>query len=98
MITNQNMKMLERLSKGVLAAPILSDDEIKQVQRLVEIGLARDYSSFAGHRCPLRLRIWGINDQGRAVMEQKNITTPAKSRQFTLTHQTHQTHQTQKGD
>jgi hypothetical protein len=75
MIVQADMKMLERLGKGVLAAPAMSEEDIKRVQRLFDMGLVHDFSSFVGHRTPIRLRIWGINDRGRAVLEQRALTT-----------------------
>ena len=73
MITKNDLKTLELLSKRVMTAPTMTDDEIKKVQRLVDQGLARDFSYFHGHRMPVRLRIWGINDRGRAVLEQRTM-------------------------
>jgi hypothetical protein len=57
----------------------MDDDEIARVQRLVTMGLARDFSAFHGHRTPVRLRIWGITMAGRAVLEQQTFTDHRKS-------------------
>lgn len=86
MITKQDMQALELLSKRPMAAPTMDDDQIVRVQRLVQQGLARDYSAFHGTRIPVRLRIWGINDRGRAILEQKGLTETNGPRQLTLTH------------
>jgi hypothetical protein len=86
MITAADMTMLQRLSEGPMAAPVMEDDEIKRVLRLVDMGLVRDYSAFAGHRMPVRLRIWGINDRGKAVVEQRALTEAKRSPQLTLDH------------
>jgi hypothetical protein len=51
------------------------------------MGYARDFADHAGHRIPIRLRIWGITDAGRAVLEQQALAVSSANRggQFSLT-------------
>ena len=98
MITKADMQTLHKLSLRAAAAPVMDDDEIRRTQRLVDMGLARDYSQFAGTRQRVRLRIWGITEQGKAVLEQKALAemNSSRSRQFSLTpthHHSHHSHQ-----
>jgi len=74
-ITKPDIRMLRKLKERVQAAPVMDDDEIVRVQRLVEMGLARDFSKFGGTSIKVRLRIWGITDAGRAVLETQDIIT-----------------------
>lgn len=85
-IMKEDMQTLELLSKRPLAAPTMDDDLIVRVQRLANGGLAHDFSHFHGQRLTqIRLRIWGINDRGRAILEQKELTEMNGSRrQLTL--------------
>lgn len=46
---------------------------VKLVQRLTKLGYARDYGAQHSRRVPVRLRIWGITDAGRAVLEQQSL-------------------------
>lgn len=82
----EDMQTLELLSKRPLAAPTMDDDLIVRVQRLANGGLAHDFSHFHGQRLTqIRLRIWGINDRGRAILEQKELTEMnGPRRQLTL--------------
>jgi len=81
-ITQLDMRMLAKLARGVMAAPVMDDDEIVRVQRLVTMNLARDFAAFHGTRTPVRLRIWGITDAGKAVLEQSRMNP--KGSQLTL--------------
>ena len=82
MITNTDFKTLAKLAVRVQAAPELSEEDIKRIQRLVTMGLARDFSAFHGTRTPVRLRIWGITSAGRAVLEQKSFTDAREPRRL----------------
>ena len=81
-ITNSDFSMLAKLAVRVQAAPELSEEDIKRVQRLVTMGLARDFSAFHGTRTPVRLRIWGITSAGKAVLEQKSFTDAREPRRL----------------
>lgn len=84
-IMKEDMQALELLSKRPLAAPTMDDDLIVRVQRLASGGLAHDFSHFHGQRLTqIRLRIWGISEKGRAVLEQKELTETKAPRQLTL--------------
>lgn len=85
-IMKEDMHALELLSKRPLAAPTMDDDLIVRVQRLANGGLAHDFSHFYGQRLTqIRLRIWGISDRGRAILEQRALTETKSPRQLTLT-------------
>jgi hypothetical protein len=76
--------MLGKLAVKIQAAPVMDDDDIARCQRLATMGLARDFSAFHGHRIRLRLRIWGITDAGRAVLEQNSFTDARKPARLNL--------------
>lgn len=44
------------------------------VRALVQLGYVRDYGDQHGRRIPVNLRIWGVTDAGRAVLEQQALT------------------------
>ena len=70
-MTEERFKILKELSKRpATAIDLVSDRNVAVVQDLVRMGYATDFSAHAGHRIPVRLRIWGINSAGRAVLEQ----------------------------
>jgi len=50
-----------------------SDADLNTVQKLVGLGYARDYGAQKGRRTEVRLRIWGITDSGKAVLEQQTF-------------------------
>ena len=75
MMTADRFEVLKLLSKRpTTAIDLKSDRNITIVQALVKMGFARDYSAHAGHRIPVRLRIWGITEAGRACLEQQALT------------------------
>ena len=75
--TKADIVQLKKLAERVQAGPTMTDEEIRITQRLVGQGLARDFSFFYGHRQRVYLRIWGITDAGKAVLEQQTIGKPA---------------------
>lgn len=85
-IMKEDMKLLELLSKRPMAAPLMDDDQIVRAQKLASRGLAHDFSHFHGQQLTLvRLRIWGITERGRAILEQRELTETRAPRQLTLT-------------
>lgn len=77
MITKGDVEMLRRLSKGFQCGPLMDDRDIRLVQKLTNRGLARDFSNIKGEgQIEVRLRIWGITDAGRAVLEEQTFTSP----------------------
>lgn len=49
------------------------ETRLNLVRALVKLGYARDYGDQHGRRIPVNLRIWGITDSGRAVLEQQTL-------------------------
>ena len=73
-LTADRLKLLRKVRKrAVTAIDLGTDRNIAIVQDLVRMGYVRDYSNHHGHRIPIRLRIWGITDPGRAVLEQESM-------------------------
>lgn len=73
-LTADRLKLLRKVRvRAVTAIDLGTDRNIAIVQDLVRMGYVRDYSNHHGHRIPIRLRIWGITDPGRAVLEQESM-------------------------
>lgn len=73
-LTSDRLKLLRKIRvRAVTAIDLGTDRNIAIVQDLVRMGYVRDYSNHHGHRIPIRLRIWGITDPGRAVLEQESM-------------------------
>lgn len=73
-LTPDRLKLLRKVRvRAVTAIDLGTDRNIAIVQDLVRMGYVRDYSNHHGHRIPIRLRIWGITDPGRAVLEQESM-------------------------
>lgn len=53
------------------------ESRLNLVRALVKLGYVRDYGSQQGRRVPVNLRIWGITDAGRAVLEQQVLAQSA---------------------
>lgn len=84
-MTEERFAILKKLAQRTQTAIDLVDDRnIAVVQDLVKMGYARDYSDHAGHRIPVRLRIWGITSAGRAVIEQEEFVAPKKIGQLSF--------------
>jgi hypothetical protein len=46
---------------------------VRVAQTLTKLGYARDYGDQHGRRTEVRLRIWGITDSGKAVLQQQSL-------------------------
>lgn len=74
MMTKDRLLVLRLLSnRPQTVIDLVSEKNINTVLGLVKLGFARDFSDHKGHRVPVRLRIWGITEAGRAVLEQETI-------------------------
>lgn len=74
MMTADRFEVLKILSKRpTTAIDLKTDRNVAIASALVKMGYARDFSAHAGHRIPVRLRIWGITEAGRAALEQQTI-------------------------
>lgn len=75
MLTPQLFDMLKKLSiRAVSIVDLPTADDLKMVQRLTKMGYARDYGTQWGKRIPIHLRLWGITDSGKAVLEQQALS------------------------
>jgi hypothetical protein len=86
MMTQDRIEMLKRLVQRpltIINLPMQKD--LKIVQELVRLGYARDYGNQWGRRVPVRLRIWGITDAGRAVLEQQSLAENKNDKQLAFT-------------
>ena len=75
-LSSEKFEMLKRLIQGPLTIVDLGGEntqELRTVQVLVSLGYARDYGQQHGRRIPVRLRIWGINNAGKAAVEQQAL-------------------------
>lgn len=73
-MTPNKFDLLRRLAlRPMTAVDFERYEEVKSLQQLVKLGYARDYANQLGKRVPVRLRIWGITDAGRAVLEMQVI-------------------------
>jgi hypothetical protein len=80
MLTTDRIEMLKRLAQRALTnIDFKTVGDLKTVQGLVNLGYARDFGDQFGRRIPIRLRIWGITDSGRAVLEQQSLAENKKS-------------------
>lgn len=86
-MTPRQTDLLRKLATRSQTAIDLTDAEIDTVLDLTKRGLVYDFSAFAGRRIPINLRIWGISQAGRAILEQQNIgaLTSINPRQLGLT-------------
>lgn len=85
MMTEPQFNLLRRLSAQLMScielAPEVTSRKVdlgkapgvKLVQTLTKLGYARDYGSQWGRRVEIRLRIWGITDAGKAVLQQQSL-------------------------
>lgn len=49
------------------------ESRLNLVRALVKLGYVRDYGDQHGRRIPVNLRIWGVTDAGKAVLEQQTL-------------------------
>ena len=77
----RQMQVIRKLATGPQTTIDLTPEEVKIVQDLVKRGVARDYSSFTGHRTEVRLRIWGLTSIGKAILEQQTLVDASVRRQ-----------------
>jgi len=49
------------------------ESELAMAQKLAKIGYVRDFGDQKGRRVPVRLRIWGVTDAGRAAIQSQNL-------------------------
>src|SRR3974390_1069773 len=77
MLTMHQIAMLRKLSEKMLTMIDLykkdNNADLNTVQMLTSLGYARDYGAQKGRRTEIRLRIWGITDAGRAILEQQAL-------------------------
>jgi hypothetical protein len=91
MLTQPQLTILQQLAVRPLTVIDLKEDKnIAIIQKLVSAGYARDYGDQHGRRVQIRLRIWGITQQGRAVLEQQAMTELTRGRQPSLPMETRQ--------
>lgn len=72
-LTSAQMDLLRKLSMRPLTVVDFKVNELAMAQKLAKIGYARDFGDQKGRRVPVRLRIWGITDAGRAAIQSQNI-------------------------
>lgn len=96
MMTKPQLDLLKRLGSQCLTcielAPEVTSKRadlgkspgIRLVQTLTKLGYARDYGDQHGRRTEIRLRIWGITDAGKAVLQQQSLVEN-KNSQMSLT-------------
>jgi hypothetical protein len=85
-VMNQmQLNMLKQLAQRHLTCVELASDirsskidvsrapGVRLIQILTKLGYARDYGDQNGRRVEVRLRIWGITDAGRAVLQQQSL-------------------------
>ena len=77
MLTPHQLHMLRKLSTRMLTFIDLykkdNNSDLNAVQMLTTLGYARDYGAQKSRRVEVRLRIWGITDAGRALLESQNL-------------------------
>jgi hypothetical protein len=79
MMNKARFHILKQLAmKPLTAIDLESEENINTVQALTKLGYARDYGMQYGHRIPIRLRIWGITDAGKAVLSQAALAENSK--------------------
>lgn len=84
-LTPIKMEILRKLAvRPQTAIDLVTPQNVKVVQQLVGEGYARDFAAHRGKRVQVRLRIWGITESGRAILEQVAMVEAA-SRQPSLT-------------
>jgi hypothetical protein len=77
--------MLKLLAfKPLTAIDLETEHNINLVQALTKLGYVRDYGMQYGHRIPIRLRIWGLTDAGRAVLREAALAANSRG-QFSFT-------------
>ena len=69
---------LSDLAEGIRPRDV--ESKINLVRALVSLGYVRDYGAQEGRRTPVHLRIWGITDKGRAVLEQQTLVESSLTR------------------
>ena len=86
----EQIEMLKRLAERPLTVvDFKMHGELRMVQNLSDMGYVRDFakqlnSQGRPHRVPVHLRIWGITDAGRAILEQKALADrPPPSKEYT---------------
>src|SRR5215467_13378467 len=83
-LTPAKLSVLQKLAVRPLTVIDLPDvKQLRIVQQLVNEGYARDFAAQRGRRVEVRLRIWGITQAGRAILEQVAMVE-ASSRQPSL--------------
>ena len=84
-LSQLKIAMLQQLStRHLTVIDLKTDQNIRMVQELVNLGYARDFSAHHGHRIEVRLRIWGITSSGKAVLEQQAMVDVTRGRQPAL--------------
>lgn len=84
-MTADRFEVLKILSKRpTTAIDLKTDRNVAIASALVKMGYARDFSAHAGHRIPIRLRIWGITEAGKAALEQQSFVNSSGQLKFAI--------------